>query len=692
MELIIAEKPSVGNSIAAVVGASERHDGYIEGNNYIVSWCVGHLVGLADAAAYNEKYKKWNREDLPIIPETYKWYVSEDKKKQFSILKTLMQRNDVNTIVCATDAGREGELIFRLVYKMAGCHKPVKRLWISSMEDTAIKDGLCSLRDGHTYDNLYYAALSRCKADWLFGINATRLFSSLYNKRLIVGRVQTPTLAMIVERDQSIKSFEKQKYYNVEVKTKDVVFIKDKIFDFKAAEEIKMKCDGSELTITHITNEMKTINPPKLYDLTTLQREANRYYGYTAEQTLNAAQSLYEKKYITYPRTDSQYLTEDMGDYARSVIITVCGLYDWNGYASNEPDVEQCMDDSQVSDHHALIPTRSIKDLDLKSLRGDEYDILQLIAARLLCATGSKHQYLETNVTAECAGESFYAKGHQIVSEGWKIAERIIKNQDDDSQELLLPDLQEGEKCFPVSILITEHYTSPPKEYTDDSLLAAMERAGNDDFDDDTEKKGLGTPATRATIIEKLIKSHYVVRKGKQLLPTEDGCNLIDIVPESLKSPKLTAEWENSLMKIERGEYNASSFMVEIIKSIRQIIDDHVDINEAEKTRFAAASPQKEIIGTCPRCGMAVYESVKKYYCSNRECGFCIWKESKWLTGMKKKITPGMAKCLLKSGRVHVKGFHSQKKGTTFDADLVLEDTGNYVNFKLDFGNEINKK
>lgn len=688
MKLVIAEKPSVGQSIAKVIGAYERHDGYYEGSGYVVSWCFGHLVELATPDAYDEKYRKWRKEDLPILPERFRWIVTADKKSQFALLKELMFREDVTELICATDAGREGELIFRLVYMKAGCKKPFKRLWISSMEDKAILEGFASLKDGSDYDNLYQAALCRSKADWLVGINATRLFTTLYDKRLTVGRVQTPTLAMIVERNRQIKEFKKEKYFNVHLDCDGLDVVKEKIFSEEEAKALKAACDGAEAVVKSVKQTRKTISPPRLYDLTTLQRESNRYYGYTAQKTLDCTQSLYEKKLVTYPRTDSQYLTEDMEETAREMISTICRVFDFGRSFSGAPDIRRVINNSKVSDHHAIIPTAEIAKQDLPKLSKEELDVLKLIAQQLLCATGEKHEYLETEVIVSCAGEEFKAKGKTVLAEGWKAVEAAykgsLKAKDKEKEDKVLPAVTEGSIYHPASS-ISEHFTSPPKAYSEDSLLSGMETAGNDCFDGDTEKKGLGTPATRAAIIEKLVSSRYVQRKGKQLLPTEDGINLIAVMPEEVTSAKLTADWENALMQMERGEVRPEDFMNGIDGMVQSLTHKYGAISAEEKQRFGAGSSQREQIGVCPRCGAPVYEGEKNYYCSNRDCKFRLWKESKWLSGMKKKVTKKMAVSLLKDGRVSVKGLYSRKTGKTFDADLLLEDTGEYVNFKLDF-------
>ena len=690
MKLVIAEKPSVGQSIASVIGASKRCDGYLEGNGYIVSWCFGHLVALCNADAYDEKYKTWSAEELPIIPINFKWEVTKDKKAQFKVLKDLMFRDDVDEIICATDAGREGELIFRLVYNEAHCNKPFKRLWISSMEDEAIRDGFNNLRPGHDYDDLYGAAVARSEADWLVGINATRLFSTLYRRKLTVVRVQTPTLAMLVDRSDAIKNFVKQKYFNIHLKDYELEVVKEKVFDEIEADLLVERCDGKDAVIKSVTETKKTINPPKLYDLTTLQREANRFLGLTAQQTLNATQSLYEKKLVTYPRTDSRFLTEDMEDTARTMVNLVRGVFPFGKASTGEPDIGRILNSKKVSDHHAIIPTVQIKDADITSLSPHEQAVLKLICKQLLCATGISHVCMDTEVIAICEGEEFKAKGKNVIELGWKGIEKAFRDYigdrdpDTEKEHETLPSLKEGQILSDVAASKSEHYTTPPKPYTEDSLLSSMETAGNEDFDEDTEKKGIGTPATRASMIEKLISCQYVQRRGKNLTPTEEGINLISILPSSLKSPKLTADWENSLLQIEKGQKRAEDFMSSISVFTGNLINGNKQASSEAASKFAQSSV-KEDIGKCPRCGSPVYEGQKSFYCSNKECKFFIVKDNKLLSSMNKKVTKTMVAALLKDGRTHVKGLYSKKKDKNFDADIVMEDTGTFVNLNLDF-------
>ena len=758
MQLVISEKPSVAQAIAKVIGAYKREDGYLEGSGYIVSWCVGHLVELAQPHIYDERLKKWRIEDLPIVPEKWKYQIFEGTKKQFFILKKLMERADVTEIICATDAGREGELIFRLVYQQAGCRKPFKRLWISSMEDNAIRDGFANLKDGHDYDSLYAAAQARSWADWLVGMNGTRLFTKLYDRKLTVGRVQTPTLAMLVNRQEQIAGFQKQKYWNVHLNLDGVDLVKEKIFDEEEAQEILEDCLNEKARITSCESKEKSVAPPHLYDLTTLQREANRYFGYTAQETLDFIQSLYEDKLVTYPRTDSQYLSDDMEETAEKMVELVSKNLELNrripkksGKVEDSRNSSKgILNSSKVTDHHAIIPTVEIANFDQSRLSNGERDILLLISMRLLAATAPKQRLLETEIKAECAGYEFTAKEKSIVDPGWKIYEDALKAQINlergtagraentdqgseskaskdsrnvtgsdknvaerhadvaerhaeettmgDEPENLIDNMRRFSKgeTFPHSQpSLSEHFTSPPKSYSEDTLLSAMETAGNDSFDEDTEKKGLGTPATRAEMIEKLVRNDFVRRKGKQLIPTEDGMALVQILPEEVKSPKMTADWENALKQIEKGEISAEEFMEGITKMIRDLVTKYGSGNPVDKnpfTGFASGKPQREELGKCPRCGSPVFEGNKNFYCSNRACSFCLWKESKWLSGMKKKLNKKMAIALLKDGRVHVTGLYSQKKGRNFDAYLVMEDTGTYVNYSLDFGNVRRKK
>jgi len=685
--LVIAEKPSVGAAIGKVLGASSRKDGYLEGNNYIVSWCVGHLVGLADASSYDERFAKWRYSDLPIVPEEWLFEVPKDKQKQFKVLCDLMRDKRVTELVCATDAGREGELIFRLVYKKAGCTKPFKRLWISSLEDSAIREGFAHLRDSGEYDRLYEAALARSKADWIVGINGTRLFSTLYHKKLVVGRVQTPTLAMLVEREGKITTFHKEKYFNVHISKDSLTADMEKVKTEDEAKAIAAACDKKQAVVSYLKKETKTVNPPKLYDLTTLQREANRYYGFTAQQTLDLVQSLYEKKLLTYPRTDSQFITEDMESTARQVIGIVSRKVPLFEGIIHEPDIGRITNNAKVTDHHAIIPTVQLENQDLTELPESEQKIIRLVAMRLLSATGEKHIYDETSVTLTCEGYEFKAKGKTVVQDGWKSVERCfketLKSKEKDEPERSLPSLNEKDILSSVDSSVTEHYTSPPKPYTEDSLLSAMETAGNAEFDDDTEKKGLGTPATRAGIIEKLVKGGFVERKGKSLVPTKDGNNLVCVLPEQITSPTMTAEWENTLMQIERGNADSNKFLSGIVGMTSELVKAYPFLSDSEANRFDTG---RESIGKCPRCGLPVYVGKGNYYCSNKECSFCMWEDNKFFSSKKKKLTKKIAAELLDKGWCRVTGLYTPKRPQLYDAVIRLDDTGGkYVSFKMEF-------
>ncbi|MDL2252773.1 DNA topoisomerase 3 [Ruminococcaceae bacterium OttesenSCG-928-I18] len=694
-KLVIAEKPSVAAAIAKALGITERKDGYLQGGGYIISWCIGHLVGLANAAAYDEKYAKWRHDDLPIMPEEWKLVTGRDKAKQFDILKTLMHDKDVTSLVCATDAGREGELIFRLVYEQAGCTKPFERLWISSMEDAAIRSGFMNLKDGGEYDNLYASALCRAKADWLVGINATRLFTTIYNHKLNVGRVQSPTLAMLVERDAQIKGFQKEKYYHARIGCGGFEAASDRINDKEDAELAQDVCNGRPAAVVSVDEEHKTVNPPRLYDLTTLQREANRLYGYTAQQTLDLVQTLYEKKLCTYPRTDSQYLTGDMEDTARRVMATVIAKMDFAAGVDFTPDIGRVINNAKVTDHHAVIPTVELEKTDLAALPGTEREILSLISFKLLCAVAEPHIFESVTATLECGGYSFTAKGKSVLAGGWKAIEhrfkRMTKTEKEDTdtaEDAILPPLSDGQTFENVAASVTEHTTTPPKAYTEDTLLSAMESAGSDEVElaQDAEKKGLGTPATRASIIEKLVSSGFAERKKKQLLPTENGIKLITVLPDAVKSAKLTAEWENALTLIAKGQLSPDDFMNDIASLVKGLCITYYRADDDKKDLFGQAQ-EKEIIGLCPRCGNPVVEGKKNFYCQNRDCQFAMWKDDRFFVSKKKNLKKNIAAALLKDGKITVKGLYSEKSGKTYDATVLLADTGDkYVNYRLEFG------
>ena len=690
MILVIAEKPSVAQTIAAALGAKKKQDGYIEGNGYLISWCVGHLVQLADAAAYGEQYKKWSYDSLPILPEEWQYAISKDKEKQFATLKDLMHRGDVSEVVNGCDAGREGELIFRFVYHMAGCNKPMRRLWISSMEESAIKEGFASLKDGRDYDALFASALCRAKADWIIGINATRLFSCLYNRTLNVGRVQTPTLKMLVDRDAAISTFKKEKYYHVRLSLSGAEAASGKICAAEEAAALKTACEASRAVCTSLVKEKKSAAPPKLFDLTSLQREANRIYGYTAKQTLDLAQSLYEKKLLTYPRTDSSYLTDDMEETAAKVIVLLCGKLPFLAGVGFSPELAKVLNSKKVSDHHAIIPTMELAKAELSTLPESERNILTLAGARLCMAAAAPHLYETVTAVFSCAGADFTARGKTVLSDGWKDLERRYRatlkkkpdTDDEDSTAGTLPELAEGQGFDNPAAKVTEHDTTPPKPHNEASLLSAMERAGNEDTDPDAERKGIGTPATRAAVIEKLVSSGFVERKGKQLIPTKNGNNLICILPDSLTSPKLTAAWENNLTQIAKGEADPAAFMGGIEAMARELVQTYAAVLDENKNLFQTEKPE---IGKCPRCGSPVHEGKKNYYCSDRGCAFVMWKNDRFFEERKVTFSAKIAAALLKSGKVKVKGLYSPKTGKSYDGSIVLADTGGkYVNYKIE--------
>ena len=685
VQLVIAEKPSVARSIAAVIGAAEKQNGYWQGGGYLVSWCIGHLVSFAEAGRYDEKYCKWKYEDLPILPQPWQFIVPDEKKQQFEIVRSLLNRPDVDSVTAATDAGREGELIFRFVYQMAGCTKPVKRLWISSMEDAAIREGFANLRPDSDYDALYQSALCRAKADWLVGINATRLFSVLYHKTLTVGRVQTPTLKMLVDRDAKILRFQKERYYTVGIQSGSLKADSGRIASMDEADTLKNACAGASAICSSVKREKKTEQPPKLYDLTTLQREANRLFSFTAKQTLDYAQQLYEKKLLTYPRTDSQYLTEDMGQTVQHLVSDLLGLLPFAQWIDLTPDVERVLNSKKVSDHHAIIPTAEFAKQGFTGLAESECKLMNLVCSKLLCAIAAPHEYETVTAVFSCAGNEFTAKGKTVLVPGWKEIDQRFRStlKADTEEEVLntLPELAEGQS-FSVTANVSEHFTSPPKAYTEDMLLSAMERAGAEDMPEDAERKGLGTPATRAAILEKLVQMGFVQRKGKQLVPTKDGINLAVVLPESLTSPALTAEWENRLTEIAKGNADPDEFMAEIEAQVRQLVKTYSCISADKQNLFQS---ERVIIGKCPRCGENVYEGKKNFYCGNRGCQFVMWKNDRFFEQRKKAFTPKIAAALLKNGKAKVKGLYSEKTGKTYDATVLLADTGGkYVNYRVE--------
>ena len=695
--LVIAEKPSVAKSLAAVLGAANRRDGYLEGNGWLVSWCLGHLAGLADAATYNPDYAKWRYDDLPILPESWRFTIAKDKRDQFDVLRTLLRREDVTEVVNACDAGREGELIFRTVYCLAGCTKPIRRLWISSMEDSAIREGFANLRPGSDYDGLHQAALCRAKADWLVGINATRLFSVLYHRTLNIGRVMSPTLALIVQREAEIDAFKPVPFYTVALDLPGFTAASARMDKKADAEQLKTACQGGTVTVKQVERRDKSEKPPALYDLTTLQRDANRLLGYTAQQTLDYLQNLYEKKLCTYPRTDSRYLTSDMAEGLPVLVNLVANAMPFRKGIAISCDAAAVINDKKVTDHHAIIPTRNIQEADLSALPVGERAVLELVALRLLCAVAEPHTYAETAVMVECAGAEFSAKGRTVKQPGWRALDAAyragLKNAEPDKETEdkalpdggRLPELAEGQSLPVAGAAVKEGKTTPPKHFTEDTLLSAMETAGKDDMPEDAERKGLGTPATRAGILEKLVSTGFLERKKSkkqvQLLPSHDAVSLITVLPEQLQSPLLTAEWEYRLGEIERGELAPEDFMAEITAMLKELVGTYQVIKGSEYL----FTPPREVVGKCPRCGGEVAEMQKGFFCQNKSCNFAVWKNSKWWAMKRKQPTKAIVTALLKDGRARVTGLYSEKSGKTYDATVVLEDDGKYANFKLEF-------
>lgn len=688
--LVIAEKPSVAQSYAKNLSAYKREDGYLEGESCIVSWCLGHLAEYAQPEEYDPKYEKWQFDDLPILPEAWKLKVSKDKKKQFEVIKTLMNRSDVEYLVNGCDAGREGELIFQRVYVLAGCRKPVKRLWISSMEDAAIQKGFQTMKSEEEYKNLCMAAVCRAQADWLIGMNGTRAYTTRYFKRLVVGRVQTPTLAMLAERQERIEHFQKEAFYKVALTDGKLTVVSENIANEEAAELLAALCNGSTAVVTQMKKERKKSFPPKLYDLTSLQREANRYFGYTAKRTLDMLQELYEEKLVTYPRTDSQFVTEDMKDSVEELVEKMPVLLSFVDYGQLGHGIKRVINNAKVSDHHAILPTKEVVEKGIADLPADKKNLMMLICQQLVQATGEEYLYEQTDITVKCQEHDFKARGKIPVQMGFKEVEKAFKHLyvkaepvEGKEKETSIPaGYEEGMRLFPVKADKTTHYTSPPKPFNEDTLLAAMETAGNKEFDSETEKKGLGTPATRASIIEKLVSSGYAQRKGKQILPSTEGKELVKVMPEYLKSAVMTAEWENQLLMMEKGQITDTQFMGEITSLVRKILEVCREIPEEERRRFQTA---REVIGKCPVCGCDVFEGKQNFYCSNRQCDFALWKENRFLGSMEKNLDKKMARELLDKACTHVKGLYSKKKDMKFDADLLLTLEDGKPRFHLEF-------
>ena len=684
MKLVLAEKPSAAQSFAKVLGATKREDGYLEGNGYLVSWCVGHLVELSSPESYNERYAKWKYADLPIFPEQWKYQVSSSTRKQFGILKKLMARADVDSLICATDAGREGELIFRLVYHQCGCKKPFERLWVSSMEDSAIREGFQNLKPSSEYDALYEAALCRERADWLVGMNATRLFSCLYGQTLNVGRVMTPTLAMAVMREAEIFAFKSEPFYTVEITLNNFTATSERMKNKAEAAALAKDCTGAVVTVTKAVSKEKAEKTPSLYDLTSLQRDANRVLGYTAQQTLDYTQNLYEKKLVTYPRTDSRYLTSDMADMLPALVELVFSTFPIAGVETVPVSAGQVINDQKVSDHHAILPTRELQKCNFSELPKGELAVLQLICTRLLCAVGEPYRYTETQVELDKDGVPFTAKGKQVVQMGWK---QFVPRDKEKKEEPILPELLTGEGLSVHAAEVKEGKTTPPKHYTEDTLLHAMETASADEMPKEAERKGLGTPATRAGTIEKLVRIGFLERKGdkktKYLIPTHKGTALVTVMPEQIQSPSMTADWEEKLLMIERQEYDSEDFMQEIKQVISGLVKNYEVIKDAE-----VMMNENKSVGKCPLCGASVEDRPKGYFCSVRECKFALWKNNRYFESIGKTPTSSVVSALLRDGKVKLKGCKSARTGKTYDAVVCMDvSPDGKINFKMEFEN-----
>lgn len=675
-KLVIAEKSSVAQSIAKVLDATSRKEGYMEGGNYIVTWCVGHLAAMANAEVYDEKYAKWRYDDLPIVPQKWEYVPEKDKAKQFEVIRELMNRDDVDEIINACDAGREGELIFRTVYYLAGCTKTMKRLWISSMEDEAIREGMKKLRPGSEYDGLYRSALCRSRADWLVGINATRLFSILYHRKLNVGRVVSPTLSLIVQRECDIDAFKPEPFYTVQLSCDNFTALSDRFKDRNEAEQILNSCKNQTVTVKSIERKEKNERPPLLFDLTTLQRTANRELGYTSQQTLDYLQALYEKKLCTYPRTDSRYLTDDMVSLIPELVRISADI----SKAEQPVTMNTTICNSQkVTDHHAIVPTVSAMSADISVLPTGEREILRLVSRQLLCAVSEPFRYAETVAVLDCAGHIFTVKGRETLADGWKA---YTENEPNDKT---LPELKENREYSVQSVSLKEGETTPPAHFTEDSLLYAMETAGKEEMPEDAERKGLGTPATRAAILEKLIRNGFVERKKSKksvnLIPTHAAFSLITVLPEQLKSPLLTAEWEYRLKQIEHGKLNADEFLSDIADMLSDLTKNYHAVQGAE-VLFPSG---RDVIGRCPRCGSEVTESKKGFFCENTQCRFGMWRDNKFWKSKHVTLTKAQASEMLQGKRVHMKDLYSEKTGRTYDAYVKLDDNGEFVRYRMEF-------
>ncbi|MCL2814660.1 MAG: DNA topoisomerase 3 [Oscillospiraceae bacterium] len=697
--LIVAEKPSVGRELAGVVGAREKKEGYISGGGYIVTWAVGHLTELAAPEMYDEKLKTWKLETLPVIPGEFKTVVSKKTSDQYKIIKELMSNKDITEIICATDAGREGELIFRRIYEKAGCRKPVKRLWVSSMEYKAIKQGLDAMKDWNEYDNLYHAADCRQKADWLVGINLTRMYSVMHGRTLNTGRVQTPTLALIVNRQETIENFKPETYFAL---TADLgsFLAYAKVSTKNEAEDIAEKSKGTNAVVKSAEKQKKRENPPPLYDLTALQRDANRFFGVSAQQTLDNMQNMYERQLVTYPRTDSRYITSDMETPAKSLMenLLSAGVYDdmtSKKYNREKINVKQIVNDKKVSDHHAILPTAKVTAAIYENLSPVERKLMTLVIYRLIISVYTAHVYMATKAALDITGVEFTATGKEILDYGYRTVEEKMKSalkanpenakRADSLVDVILPEMKEGD-VFPVqNMTYEEKQTQPPRPYTEDTLLSAMETAGKaiDDAElrEAMKDSGLGTPATRASIIEHIIKCGYMNREAKNLVPTQAGRTYISLVTGKVKEPEMTAEWEKQLAEIQKGKLSGEVFMKAITDFLNEIIGETKNKPQSENGGPLFAFT-RETAGVCPSCGKKVLDNPKCYSCESGKngCGFVIWKK---IAG--KTISLPLAKVLLSKGKSRVlKGFKS-KAGKPFEAMLAITEKDGVKQVSFEF-------
>ena len=681
MKLVIAEKPSVAQDLSRVLRASQRKDRYCEGKKYLVSWCYGHLASLADAGTYDERYAKWKLEDLPILPSPFRFLIAPDKREQFDILRTLMNREDVTEVINACDAGREGELIFRTVYYLADCRKPMKRLWISSMEDSAIEEGFAHLSPGEDYNALYQSALCRAKADWLVGINASRFFSLTYKTKLNIGRVMSPTLALLVQRQSAISAFTPESYYTVDLGLGEFHAVSDRFSTKAEAEALAAACKtANTAAVKEIRQQNKKEAAPALYDLTSLQRDANRLLGYTAQQTLDYLQALYEKKLCTYPRTDSRYLTDDMLPRVKEILLLASGICDLP--ITDEIYGEQLCNSKKVTDHHAIIPTKAASRQNVEALPMGEQNILKLISRQVMIVASGPYCYKEAGAMISCGGADFKLHLKMPQDYGWK---RYTAEKKGGGK--WFPGLASGQALTPDTVTVKDGKTQPPKHFTEDLLLSSMERAGVVDMPEDAERKGLGTPATRAGILEKLVSTGLVERVKKEkktvLVPTPLGNSLITVLPEQLQSPLLTAEWEQQLSGIQKGVCLPDDFLDGICAMLTELIQFYRPVAGAD---ILFPSDEK-VIGKCPRCGSKIVERSKGYFCTNRDCTFVLWRDSRFFTLKQKTLDRKTAAKLLEKGKAPLKGCVSPRTGQVYDATVLLEDDGTRPSFKLVFGN-----